>query len=332
MSTVLWYVHDHGLGHLQRARAVIPQLGAPVIVVAGPAIATTARRVLDAPVLELPSDGDGPCQRGPWHHAPAGRVLRRRTAALAAIAEAHDCTTAVVDVSMEVVALGSLLGLRTVAVRQSGVRTDPAHRLGLSCADVVWVPQHRDLEPIPEGVDDRWVFSGAFSRHDDLTPVSTASAPRLALLVVGGGGSTFHDDAWRDAGAPPGWRVVIAGTPHRWSNGDVCSVGHVELFGLLGAASAVISAAGWSSVADAVAAGTRLVLVPERRPFDEQAVRARRLDELGLAVALPAWPHPSCLDAVLRQAERLTPGRWDPFYDRRGASRAAAMIDELHER
>jgi UDP-N-acetylglucosamine--N-acetylmuramyl-(pentapeptide) pyrophosphoryl-undecaprenol N-acetylglucosamine transferase len=337
MSTVLWYVHDHGLGHLQRAGAVLAVFGAPVVVAAGPGVAATARRHLDVPVVELPSDverdGDAPSPRGPWHHAPAGRVLRRRTAALATIAEAHDCTTAVVDVSVEVAALCSLLGLRTVAVRQSGTRSDPAHQLGLSCADIVWVPQHRDLEPIAEDVDDRWVFSGAFSRHDHLAPVPATTSPRLALLVVGAGGTTFDDAAWRDASGPAGWRVLIAGTPHRWSNGEVCSLGHVEaIAGLLGAASVVISAAGWSSVADAVAARTRLVLVPERRPFDEQVVRARRLDELGLAVSLPSWPHPRDLDAVLRRAERLVPARWDSFYDRRGASRVAGMIEELHRR
>jgi predicted glycosyltransferase len=233
---------------------------------------------------------------------------------------------------MEVVTLCSLLGLRTIATRQSGTRSDPAHRIGLSCADVVWVPQHRDLEPISDGVDERWIFTGAFSRNDDLTTVPTATAPRLVLLVVGGGGSTFDDAGWRDASAPPGWRIVIAGTPHRWSNGGVCSVGHVEpLAGLLGAASVVISAAGWSSVADAVAARTRLVLVPERRPFDEQVARARRLHELGLAIALATWPHPRCLAALVEQAERLTPSRWEPFYDRCGAPRTAAMIDELHQ-
>ena len=43
--------------------------------------------------------------------------------------------------------MACLLGLRTVTVRQSGRRDDEAHRIGLASADVVWVPQHRDLEP-----------------------------------------------------------------------------------------------------------------------------------------------------------------------------------------
>jgi hypothetical protein len=335
MSTVLWYVHDQGHGHLQRARAVLPHLDANVVVAAGPGVAELARCRLDAPVVALPTDvdGTGPAARGPWHHAPTGRILRRRTVALATIAEEHDCTTAVVDVSMEVVALCSLLGLRTVALRQSGLRTDIGHRIGWSCADVVWVPQHPELEPIDEDRDERWRFTGAFSRLDHASTVSPATNPQLALLVIGAGGSSFNDAPWRRAGAPPGWRVVIAGTPHRWSHGDVCSVGRVEtLSDLLGPASVVVTAAGWSSVADAVASKTRLVVVPEPRPFDEQLVRARRLEEVGLALRLPNWPSPSDFGAVLRRAEGLDPHRWAPFHDGQGATRAAAMIDDLHRR
>ena len=59
MTAVLWYLHDHGLGHVHRARAVLPQLDASVVVAAGPGVADIARRVLDAPVITLPSDADG---------------------------------------------------------------------------------------------------------------------------------------------------------------------------------------------------------------------------------------------------------------------------------
>ena len=38
MTTVLWYVHDHGHGHLQRARAVLRHVKVPVVVAAGPGL------------------------------------------------------------------------------------------------------------------------------------------------------------------------------------------------------------------------------------------------------------------------------------------------------
>ena len=155
-GTILWYLHDQGRGHLDRARAVIPHLTSPVVVAAGPGVAGHAAAALDAPVVALPSDVPArpSATQGPWHHAPVGPEVRSRTTTLAAIVEHRDCTTAVVDVSMEVAAFARLCGLRTVALRQSGHRDDAAHRIGLVGADVVWVPQHPDLEPIDEPVDD----------------------------------------------------------------------------------------------------------------------------------------------------------------------------------
>ena len=108
MSSILWYLHDQGRGHLGRAQAVLPHVAAPVVVAAGPRIADAARRHLDVEVVTLPpdsaSDSDGPTPRGPWHHAPAGAVLRGRSLALVDVVARAGCTTAVVDVSMEVTA------------------------------------------------------------------------------------------------------------------------------------------------------------------------------------------------------------------------------------
>jgi predicted glycosyltransferase len=111
----------------------------------------------------------------------------------------------------------------------------------------------------------------------------------------------------------------------------VASVGHVECLGsLLGAADVVVASAGWGAVADAVAARARLALVPEPRPFEEQATRVAALAAAGLAVDVGTWPSPARLGTVLDDAMRLTPADWAPFYDGQGACRAAALIDRTH--
>lgn len=338
MSSILWYLHDHGLGHLGRAQAVLPHVSAPVVVAAGPRIAEAAGRHFDVEVVTLPpdTDADRPTPRGPWHHAPPGPLLRARSLALVDVVARAGCTTAVVDVSMEVTALSCLLGLRTVAVRQSGRRDDPAHRIGLDCADVVWVPQHRDLEPLCEPPDHRWFFSGPFSRFD----AEPSSAPtrgrgpgvrRRVVVVIGRGGTTFDEDDWYRAVAPAGWEVVIAGGSSRWANGTITAVGHVEpLFDLLRTADVVITSAGWSAVADVVAARRPLVAIAEPRPFDEQAVRCTALAERALAAVRTSWPSPHELGALVDEAIALDPRAWAPFHDRAGAARAAAMIDRVH--
>ena len=346
-GTILWYLHDQGRGHLGRARAVIPHLTSPVVVAAGPGVAGHAAAALDAPVVALPSDVPArpSATQGPWHHAPIGPEVRSRTTTLAAIVEHRDCTTAVVDVSMEVAAFARLCGLRTVALRQSGHRDDAAHRIGLVGADVVWVPQHPDLEPIDEPVDDRYAFTGAFSRFDTaLRTVATGGScgdhaqrastsqdgTRLAVLLVGRGGTTFDYRPWTTASAPAGWRVVIAGLADRWTGDGICSLGAVEpVYPVLTAADVVVTSAGWASVADCVAAGTRLVVIPEPRPFDEQVVRADVLHAAGLALRRARWPIPAELGGVLDDAGRLDPAAWRSYHDGAGAQRAASLIEEV---
>jgi len=335
--SILWYLHDHGRGHLDRARAVIPHLRAPVVVAAGPGIHAEARSVLDVRVVALPSDVPAHPGRtiGPWHHAPSGSAVRARTVALSETIDRHHCVTAVVDVSMEVTVLARLFGLRVVTLRQSGRRNDEPHRIGLDSADVVWVPQHRDLEPLEGPPGDRWTFSGMFSRFDHLTRrprhLHRRRRPRLAVLMVGQGGNSLPLDAWRGVAAPPGWQVVIAGTSERSPAGDVTFVGYREpIFPLLEAAEVVITSAGWSAVADTVAAGAHLVVVPESRPFDEQHVRARALESAGLATCVDRWPTPDRLADIVAAAMALDPGRWNEYRDGRGAERAAQSIDEVH--
>ena len=167
---------------------------------AGPGIAAHAAAVLDTAIVALPTDVpiEPAPTIGPWHHAPAGATQRRRALDLVAAVEAHGCTTAVVDVSMEVTVLARLLGLRLVTVRQSGRRDDAPHRIGFASADVVWVPQHRDLEPLDGPPDERWSFTGAFSRFDDApTGRRVARCGRRAVLLVGAGGTSFRAEAWR---------------------------------------------------------------------------------------------------------------------------------------
>lgn len=335
-GAVLWYVHDHGAGHLARARAVIPRLRSRVVVAAGPGVAGAAARALDVPVVALPSDVPARPQPsvGPWHHAPACAEQRARAASLADAIARHGVTTAVVDVSMEVAVLCRLHGLRVVAVRQSGRRSDEAHRIGLASADVVWVPQHRSLEPSVDEADDRWVYTGAFSRFDgEPRTASRPLAPRVVALVVGAGGTSFEIDAWRTAAAPPGWRVLIVGSDRRWSTNDVTSVGRIDqVLPVLQSADVVVTSAGWAAVADTVVAGACLVVVPEGRPFEEQAVRADSLQAAGLARVLSRWPAPDELADVVTSALTLEPRRWCQYYDGAGAERAAALIDGEHRR
>ena len=339
MSSVLWYVHDHGVGHLRRCQAVLPHLRSDVVVASS--LPALDRRVPGIRTATLPSDRVerpelGP---GPLHYAPRGPVARDRASALLDVMAAHDCSTAVVDVSAETAVLCRLAGLRLVVVRQSGRRDDAPHRLAHDCADVVWVPQHEAVEPGIEDIPSRRC-TGAFSRFDQRPPdrerarerLGVAEDQRLVVCLLGAGGSSFPVEAWR-AAPPDEVEVAILGLGDRWSTGSVTSWASVEdPYDHLCAADLVVAGAGWASVHDAASASSRLVVVPEDRPFDEQRVRARALADEGVLLALDRWPVPSDLPDLFDDVGALDVGRWKDIYDRCGAQRAAALIDEVHAR
>lgn len=339
-ESILWYVHDHGLGHLQRCRATVEHLHSEVVVTSSLGDLTARFEGTAARTARLRSDkvADPRAGFGPYHYVPYGTTATDRAVDLLDVVQRHGCSTAVVDVSAETAVLCRLAGLRVITLRQSGRRDDAAHRLAHDSADVVWVPQVETLEPGVDAIDRRFC-SGAFSRWDGRDDDRDAARRRLGLasgrdvvlVVVGGGGTTFPEDAWRRAGSRPDVEVIVIGLPQRWSTGSVTSWGRVrDPFDFFCAADVVISAAGWATVHDAASLGRPSAVVAEDRPFDEQAVRAAALTAAGLVVTLEHWPEPGDLDAVVRSARSLDPTLWAPHYDGRGAERAAAMIDGVH--
>ena len=227
--------------------------------------------------------------------------------------------------------LARLLGLRVVTLRQSGRRADEAHRIGLASADAVWVPQHPALDPVEADVVGRATYTGAFSRFDRPgASTSDRCRRRVVTILVGAGGHHLPIDAWRAGTAPPAWTVVIAGLDERWSSGGICSVGRTDVEPLLRRSAVVVTAAGWASVADVASCGARLAVVAEPRPYDEQLVRAESLAAVGLAVHLPSWPTPAQLPSVIDSTMALAPDTWAPYYDHRGAVRAAELVERVH--
>lgn len=103
-----------------------------------------------------------------------------------------------------------------------------------------------------------------------------------------------------------------------------------DLAALVGRARASVSQAGYNTVAEGLAAGARMVLVPfAAGTEDEQTRRAARLAGLGLVVHVPeAGLTPEALALAVDRAA-LTP-RPDPAtFDLDGARRTAALVREL---
>ncbi|WP_082771984.1 glycosyltransferase [Actinoplanes sp. TFC3] len=324
MGLTGWYIHHHGAGHRTRFSAVRPHLSGKVVVFSS--LAAPATLPPETTWVRLDPDNDrppgapdpagmDPTAGGLLHWAPLGHAGHaRRFAAIAGALGDRRFDRFVVDVSVEVALLVRLLGVPTVVVTQPGDRSDTSHKLAYASASRVLAPWPTGVHPSPAA--HRIVEVGGISRFDGRTR-SLPCEPGTVLVL--GGGVAEHDLA-AAASATPG---------SRWQHAGASATTWVEdPWEALQRAEVIVSAAGQNSVADLAAAGARAVVVPQPRPFDEQATTGRILADRDLAVVAPAWPDPESWPALLDRARALQPD-WTQWNVTGAARRAADAIAEV---
>ncbi len=337
MITLGWYVHHHGRGHVHRARAVCRELSSRGI---GVTVLSSLPDEGWAPWVELPRDDAGGFRdvdaHGLLHYAPTDNPgHRRRLARIASwVAEAGPAA-AVVDVSVEVTMWLRVQGVRTVVMAMPGVRDDTPHRIGYRAADRIIAPWPGTLERSAwlQPYAARVHYVGGISRYDGRGAPAEAFVDRAGsrtVLVIGGVGGSDHGaadvEAARAATPDWSWRVIDADD---WV---------ADPWPLLHAAEVVVTGAGQGSVADLAAAGSTTlpgtpvgrsaIVIPQDRPYGEQAATARVLRRHGLAVVRDKWPAAAQWPALLSAATSLAP-RWEAWETTGAASRAADVIVEM---
>ncbi|TGZ11893.1 glycosyltransferase [Streptomyces rhizosphaericola] len=231
------------------------------------------------------------------------------------------------DVSVEVALLARLLGTPTAVVAMRGERTDPPpHRAAYDLAELLLDPWPSTLpEPgWPQHWQAKAVHTGAFSRFDGRDPApahESGDGPHLrrVLLLMGSGGHDISTSEVAEArAASPGWQWTTLGGPDgRWS---------ADPWPTLCAADVVVTHAGQNAVAECAAARRPAVVVPQDRPFGEQAATGRALTRGRLAVVTARWPQAHDWAALLDQAHALGGNRWSQWAPGDGAARAARAL------
>ena len=332
-----YYVHHHGNGHLMRFLSVARELRSPVT-----GLGSMPRPASwSGPWVRLERDDSaGPAEvkaldvtaRGTLHWVPRHDPgLADRTARLTSwIADARPALM-VVDVSVEVSVLARLAGVPVVVVAMPGARWDRPHRLAYDLADAL-------LAPWPEGAHtagwpDAWRRKlwavGGVSRFDARNvpsvgsgaPVASRDTPRRVLLVWGAGGTDVTEaDVAAARAATPGWQWVERSpqspSPDLWSD--------------LRAADVVVTHAGQGAVADVAAARRPAVVVPQRRPFDEQGATAAAVERLRAGVGLRRWPRDAAdWPGLLDHALAIGGDGWARWSSGHGAADAATRLDAM---
>jgi predicted glycosyltransferase len=327
-----YYVHHHGAGHGVRAAHIARALRVPVTLIGSQLPDELPDGVHR---LQLPGDtaeGMTVERFDVMHYAPlAVDGVRERMAMLAQWFVEHWPCVLVVDVSVEVALFARLCAVPVIYVRQHGVRDDAAHRLAYESASALLAPYPQSMESLetPQWLRDKTLYSGWLSRFAGARPA--ASQPGQVLIITGQGG-TGLSVALIEAVAqqcPERQFFVAGGLPSGMALPNLHWLGRLsDPQAHMRSAEIVVGSASDSLVGEAASLGCRYIAVAEDRPFDEQRLQARRLNELNVAIGLehgwPAAPHwPALFDA----AAGLDPERWRSWAYPEAADLAARVIE-----
>ncbi|MFC7490711.1 MULTISPECIES: glycosyltransferase [unclassified Knoellia] len=346
-----WYVHHHGAGHRTRATVVGGELAArgADVTLLGSALDRDAARAaslrtvllaMDAPLASVGSEsGSDVTVHGMMHWAPLWHSgFRERMTTIARWVQVEEPDVFVVDVSCEVAVMVRLLGVPVVIVAQPGDRRDPAHSAALDAASAVLAPwpswateqiwrrregpdtatSTQDPPPVVAvGGITRRAAAARLVRSPDACRETSRQRPRGLMLT---GSEGFDDPALPDAiaSAVPeiDWTVAGGGT---W-------LPNVQQH--LAASDIVVTHAGQNAIADVAGLRVPAVVVPQSRPFDEQAHMGEVLRRSGIAHVVQREDVEGADWAELVRRARADGGEsWERWGCQGAAERAASLVE-----
>ena len=327
-----YYVHHHGSGHRARYDSVAPLLG-DVAAISEVDIAGGLRLPTDVPV-GTPVDPDA---GGALHWAPLYQGAAPRLKIFAEWLASNGPCGVVADVSVEAAVVCRLAGVPTVVVRQLGHRDDRAHDLGYRVASRLVAPWPRELDDdVADWIRDKTDYVG-YVRQECANPRGRVAGgpgavrirPEDIVVLWGAGGGRLSGhaiDAIASNCAGTVWCVGADVVDNATEGGVASNVAVLgwrsDLDSILSSSPVVVSSAGNNIIAAAARWSCPLVLLPQRRPFGEQHLHARRLAALGAAVVVVDADAEKAWSSRFREA-RSCRARLGALYRVGGAQRFA---------
>ena len=283
------------------------------------------------------------CRTYAFHYAPYyADSYRQRAVILSNWVAQTNPTAVIVDVSAEITQYLRFLGVPVIAMRQHGDRSDYPHLAGYDAAYKLFAPYPQILEcgSMPSWIQSKTIYSSGFSRYSGrILDKSTARkqlnipADRQVVLVLNGKGGGKYSLAQiaKAATATPDWLWIVVGKVSQDCQSlpdNICVKGWCDdTYVYLKAADIAIASGGHNTVMEIGTAKVPFVCIPESRPFDEQKIKARRLQELGLCMVLESFPSGSTVNEVFLQLKQLDLSKWDKIMAADGAVEAAKAIE-----
>lgn len=302
-----YYAHHHGTGHLRHAQNVASlDLVDLLVTSTGPRDLALLPGPAEYVGLEPDVGPDGaPLEHTPptvFHYAPTRPPIRRRFAQLSRAWTDFGADAVLVDVSVEVAVFARLSGYPVVFRRMPGNRTDPGHSMAYRVASRLLAYYPAALEDPTHlasyGAKSAYLgmFAPATGASDSALAAVPAQPPRARRRVVvqtSLGGGVGVDGIARAARATPSWDWQVAGRVEgaaRNPPDNLRLLGVVaEPGALMAAADVVVTSAGHNAIAATAAARRPAVVIPEERPFGEQAAFAELLRGIPGTAEASSW-------------------------------------------
>ena len=285
--TIFYFVHAHGNGHKATFNMLYPALSVFFKVIAittNSGVTGYLHEKHDVQVLELPTKYP-PGYEIPEHTfskafevTPYAIEPARRTKALAEAMEYYDPKALYCDGVPELAIMARGMGVPVVLVHLPGnVMNDPTQVFAYELADHIVAHFPLSLEQASYQYTSKTYYSGYMSQYSGhgLKRSNDSDINNVTVLL---GYDNYDVSVLKNITKDQNTQFTIVGNKRDYDLDKNCILlGPVKDVSKVIAGEVVISAAGQNTIAELLSLGKRLILLPEPRPYDEQAVHTEML-------------------------------------------------------
>ena len=290
---ILFYIHHHGKGHLSRAQLLIPiieKFAHVTLIIAQddflPAVkcALPERKIVTLPSKWSSSDVG---KKRTFDTAFEGVPLSAQSTLRASFFVNHLQKEAyegfISDVSAELTIYARGAGIPVLMQRHSGdISIDPTQVFAYQCVNALYAPYPRQLEADDYAFFNKTYFLGSLvtsknnsahhyngisivhSDHEVINAICEALLPiELPITAIGSERSHLHH---------------LDKITYYEKVSDITHSANTDI---------IFCSGGNNTLCELLAAGKKLIVIPEPRPYEEQTAKAIKLSDINAAVHLP---------------------------------------------
>ncbi|WP_231425317.1 MULTISPECIES: glycosyltransferase [Pedobacter] len=285
--TIFYFVHAHGNGHMATFNMLLPALSVffdVIAVTTNATITNCLKNVHQVAVLELPPkypiDYEIPehtfsqaFEVTPYKEEAANRARALADAIIHYRPKVFYC-----DGVPELAIMVRGMGVPVVLVHLPGnISNDPTQVFAHELADHIIAHFPQILEQPDYRYSAKTFYSGYLSKYAirEIQHVIPSNIQKITIIL---GSDNYDQKVIKKITHNPDTNFTIIGNKRHYDLGENCNqLGIIEDISQATTGDIVISAAGQNTIAELLSLNKRLILLPESRPYNEQAVHADML-------------------------------------------------------